>query len=175
MPRDDIARTCTFTPQRSVGQVVSVDKWVSGVSRVDSAVDLVSEALGPVVNGHTRHDNGVSGAHSSGRGEQNGAEHRKTFSAALIPTAAAAVVVLQTQENQRRENHQHTRSQDASKVKDFIRDVGTLFGYCTAREKQHNVADDTDDGQREEGYPQAFGEISRTHDSVFAEVKYSPE
>lgn len=163
MPRDDITRTGTFLPQRTVGQVVSVDKWVRGVNLFRG-----SEALGPVINGHTRHNNGVAGTHRSSRGEQNRAEHRETFSAALIPTAAAAVVVLQAQENQRREDHQHTRSQDSSKVKDFFCDVAALFDYFTAWEKQHNVADDTDDGQREEGYPQAFGEISRTHNSVFA-------
>lgn len=31
--------------------------------------------------------------------------HRKPFSAALVPTASTAVVVLQAQENQRREDH----------------------------------------------------------------------
>ncbi len=71
--------------------------------------------------------------------------------------------------------HQHTRSHNSSEVKDFLRDVATLLDDLTTWEKQHNVADDTDDGQREEGYTQAFGEISRTHNSVFSRVKYSPE
>lgn len=168
MPRDDIARTIAYIPHCSVGQVVPLCKWVSDVK--GSSVEMGSEALGPVVNGHTRHDNRVSGAHSSGRGEQNGAEHRKTFSTALIPTAAAAVIVLQSQENQCRENHQHTRSQNSSEVKYFVRDVAAL-GHFTTREKQQSVAEDADDGQRDEGYPQAFGEISRTHNSV----KYSPQ
>lgn len=71
--------------------------------------------------------------------------------------------------------HQHTRSQNSSKVKDFVCDVTALIGHCSTREKQQNVAEDTDDGQRDEGYPQAFGKISRTHNSVFARVKYSPQ
>lgn len=62
-------------------------------------------------------------------------------------------------------SHQHTGSQNSSQVKDLVCDVLGLIGHFSTGEEQEDVAEHTDDGQRDERDPQAFGTVSRTHDS----------
>lgn len=46
------------------------------------------------------------------------------------------------------QTYQHTRSNNSSQVEDFICDVVTVISHFTSGEKQQNVTEETQDGQR---------------------------
>ena len=52
--------------------------------------------------------------------------------------------------------YQNSRSQNASKVPDFFRDVRFVL-RCSSREEEQDVAQNADAGQREQADPQTFG------------------
>lgn len=63
------------------------------------------------------------------------------------------------------DTYQYTRSQDPSKVPNFICNMCTLFNF-SSREKQQNVSKGAEHSQGDEGTSQALGAASRAHASL---------
>lgn len=159
VPGHDAFRLSTALPQCVVIQVVTVDKRIGP----QLCCAIRKETFGSVVNGNSRHNEGVAGPQNPHPSKDDRGEHCKSLSTTLIATATAAVIVFKAQEDQRWEDHHNTRSHDTPKVKHFIGDVVIVFCDQPPREEEQDVAENTQDGQGDQGDTQTLGKTTRTH------------